>query len=242
MADFKVGDKIRLIQNVVPAKVGCRGVVVYIHNRYITCSFIEQDRSLCGFGHNQHTEKSKLGYVVPWDVKDSRWNIKAEQMELYDWSDDLLPTQYRPKGTKLEIAAKNKIEEIKKVGGTVVNELIEKNKTLAIQEGQRQIGKAASNSVFDTVLDIPVIKALPENLKNLLLTPIGKYVIANVIASLAVLYKGAQKKKVDFVVDSLLRGTMADVGDSLDITKHVDDLIHKFSDKIPGFGETTDAA
>lgn len=111
----------------------------------------------------------------------------------------------------------------------VTSVLIDKNKEIIGQEMERQAGRAA----LELVLDLPVFKALPDSVRALLQTPIGKYVIANTLVSISVLYNGPQRDKLDIITDSVLRGAVSEVGDSLDITKNLDELISKFSDRFP---------
>lgn len=111
----------------------------------------------------------------------------------------------------------------------VTDTLVAKNKEIIGQEMERQAGRAA----LELVLDLPAFKVLPESIRDALKTPIGKYILANTLVSISVLYNGPQRGKLDVITDSILRGAVSDVGDSLDITKNLDELISKFGARFP---------
>lgn len=107
--------------------------------------------------------------------------------------------------------------------------LVSKNKQIFGQEAERQAGRAA----LEMALDLPVFKALPEQVQVFLHTPLGKYTAANVLASISVMYDGPHRDKLAIITDSVLRGAVGEVADKLDITRNLNELVSKFSDRFP---------
>lgn len=107
--------------------------------------------------------------------------------------------------------------------------LVSKNKQIIEQEAERQAGRAA----LEMALDLPVFKALPEQVQVFLHTPLGKYTAANVLASISVMYDGPHRDKLAIITDSVLRGAVGEVADKLDITRNLNELVSKFSDRFP---------
>jgi hypothetical protein len=121
-------------------------------------------------------------------------------------------------------------EKEKKMFNINFSELLTKNKELAIQEAQRQVGKI----VFEHLYDLPVIQNLPESIKGFLKTAVGKFVVANLVKTISTFYTGPNQDKIEFITDSLLRGALSDLGDSFNINKIFSDLTSKVAHLIPG--------
>lgn len=166
--------------------------------------------------HDLHVEENPR---LPGEIPKNRWNVHEKRLTLI-----------KPHAEKELVSPTMSLSTTITKGKNMFESLFKKNKELAIQEGQRQVGVAA----FEFIFDLPLLKNIPEPVLKFLKTPIGKFVLANLIKLLSQFYTGPQNDKVEFITDSLLRGAYSEVGDSLDVTKHFEDLIKKIGDKIPG--------
>lgn len=195
----------------------------------------------------------KIGTIVKID-DDDRIAIKIPDFNGYDGGipDGTTDKWYfhfsnlslisRPSQSKLSETKSETIKEAPKMGITQTKEkekqmfdfnykeIFQKNKELAIQEGQRQAGKI----VFEHLFELPIIQNLPESIKTFLKTPIGKFLIANLVKTVSTFYTGPNQDKIEFITDSLLRGALSDLGDSFNINKIFSDLTSKISHLIPG--------
>jgi len=182
---------------------------------------------MCYFPPNQHPGKtlhdeSSASTCFPrldGEIPGNRWNVKEVALTLI-----------KSNAEKESVTPTMSLSTITTKGKNMFENLFKKNKEIAIQEGQRQVGVAA----FEFIFDLPLLKNIPEPVLKFLKTPIGKFALANLIKLMSQFYTGPQNDKVEFITDSLLRGAYSEVGDALDVTKHFEDLIKKIGDKIPG--------
>lgn len=95
------------------------------------------------------------------------------------------------------------------------------NKEAVIIETKRQLGKTILGQAQSRVGE-----NLPDMLKPIFGTPLGKILVANSLVVAADFYTGPHKDKVDIVTESVLSAAASDVGDWFDISGLIDGFIN----------------
>lgn len=95
------------------------------------------------------------------------------------------------------------------------------NKTAAIIESKRQLGKVILGQAQSRVGE-----NLPDLMKPIFNTPLGKILVANTLVVATEYYTGPHKDKVSVVTESVLSAAASDVGDWLDINGILDGFIN----------------
>ena len=95
------------------------------------------------------------------------------------------------------------------------------NKEAAIIESKRQLGKTILGQAQSRLGE-----KLPDPLKPIFGTPLGKMLVANSVIVAADYYTGPHKDKVNVVTESILSAAASDVGDWFDINGLIDGFIN----------------
>lgn len=118
--------------------------------------------------------------------------------------------------------------------GTIMSlteSLLAANKVAAAQESKRQLGKVILGQLEARLAD-----KMPEAVRPILNTPVGKYVLANIGVGLASMYTGAQADKLQIVQEALMAAAASEIGDSLNINGLIDGFIN--SDDVAKLADT----
>lgn len=104
---------------------------------------------------------------------------------------------------------------------SITDTLLAANKAAAAQESKRQLGKVILGQLESRLSD-----KMPEAVRPILNTPVGKYVLANIGVGLASMYTGAQADKLQIVQEALMAAAASEIGDSLNINGLIDGFIN----------------
>lgn len=104
---------------------------------------------------------------------------------------------------------------------SITETLLAANKAAAAQESKRQLGKVILGQLESRLSD-----KMPEAVRPILNTPVGKYVLANIGVGLASMYTGAQADKLQIVQEALMAAAASEIGDSLNINGLIDGFIN----------------